>query len=319
MEQYSLTPPTAEDLTSGDWKARAQASVAVGASTLMASSTAVAALVTDSHVLVRREAIRALAAMGAKNERQTIEAALHDSEETVRVAAVVALGSIGDVDSARAIRVALSANARFMTKDAAVQTLATIGRPALPVVLDALQDPSATLRQVAVRTLGRMATQQDVTTLLNVAGTDTDDQVRYYAIEALRSWPQAAVATFFLQEAAHGPPILQMRAVRGVQSTAGFLSADQRARAVLLLKALFAQYGDRSVRSDADWGWRVISRVLRAFGDEGTRVLEEFRLQRDDLLLARRAYYALYTNQPEGAYGVGSLEEDERLHARFGR
>jgi HEAT repeat protein len=317
MEQFSMSAPTTEDLTSGDWKVRAQAAVAVAARTLTAPSAAVAALVRDPHVLVRREAIRALVATGARDGKAAIEAALKDPEESVRIAAVVALGAIGDADSASAIAAAVAASPRFMVKEAAVQALAKLGRPVMPVLLDALRSPSAPLRQVGVRALGALATPEDVPTLLRVAGTDADEQVRYYAIEALQRWPEPSVATFLLAAAALQSPTLQMTAIRGIESVARVLSAEQKQHALLLLKDLFAQYGNRSVRSDADWGWRVVSRALLALGDEGTRALEEFRVQRADLLIARRAYYALHVKQREGQYMVSNWDEDEQLHTGF--
>ena len=315
MEQYSLMVPSAEDLRSEDWMVRAQAAAAAGGRTLDIPATALAALVRDPHVVVRRQAIRALAALNARDEKKTIEAALNDPEESVRVAAVASLGTIGDFNSARAIRDALRANARFMIKETAVQTLATLGRTT--VLLEAIGDPSAAVRQVSIRALARVATQLDVPSFLTAARTDADEQVRYYAMEALRNWPQPAVATFFLMEARNPSVTLQLRAVRGIASTSDFLSTRQRAEAIWLLEDLFAQYGGRSTRSDADWGWRVVARALRGLGDEGTGALEAFRMQTADPTLATRAYYALYINQREGEQATGNWEEDERTHIRF--
>ncbi|MBI3921085.1 MAG: hypothetical protein HY318_06685, partial [Armatimonadetes bacterium] len=82
-DRFSLEPTSMETLKSHDWKLRAQTLADVAAGKLKTDSATVATLVSDPHVLVRREAIRSLAALTATEQVPLIEAALTDAESSV--------------------------------------------------------------------------------------------------------------------------------------------------------------------------------------------------------------------------------------------
>lgn len=316
MERYSLAAPSAQGLSSSDWAERAQAAAAVVDGTLVAEPATLARLVADPHVLVRREAIRALQSLRAMNHKATIEAALNDPEESVRVVAMQALASIGNVTSAAAIRRALRAGSHFMVKEAAVNTLLSYGRAVVPELLQALQSPVAAERLVAIRALGRMILQEDFGTILGVARDDPDEFVRYYAIEAL---PRIGQMSYLLIAAKDPSPTIQMAAVRALELGVRSLSLAQAGDAMTILKQLFLQYGDRSTRGDHDWGWRVVARAMMTIGAESARTfLEECRQQRSDVRLAQVAYFALHVPQQAGQYVVSTREADEETYRRFG-
>ncbi len=319
MELYSQKKPALDDLAQGEWRERAQAAVIVADGTLAADAQVLAALTTDSHVLVRREAIRGLVVMQARQHKAAIEAALDDSEESVRVAAVVALASIGDVTSVAPIRRALRRGARFMVKEASVLTLAAFGRAVVPELVDALRSPVVAERQVAVRALGRIRTHEDVQTLLRVAREDTDEYVRFYAIDWVQRIQLPQVVDFLLTAATDRSPTIQMCAVRGLEATATAMSADQARRTLVLLGGLFSQYGQSTKRSDAEWGWRIVSRAMLALGPAGRDALDKHRIDGADAVLARRAYYALYVPMRPEQYTDSSWDEDEQAHKRFAR
>lgn len=316
MERYSSAPATAAGLTSSHWTMRVHTVAAVTDGTLVVEPHLLMPVLADPHVLVRREAIRALVKLKATAFKASIEAALKDPEESVRVAAMIALATLGDPTSAPAIRRALRGPSRFMVKEAAIVTLTAYGRAVMPDVVDALSSPVLNERQVAIRALGRMVAAQDRETVINVAQSDPDDAIRYYAVEAL---PRIGHMALSLAAAAGDrSEFVQIGAVATLATGVRSLSASDVRNAVEILQGLFQRYGANSKRTDADWGWRVVGRTLLAVGgDAGRQALEHLRDQRADLLLARRAYLALHVPQNSSAYVVSNRDEDERVHKRY--
>jgi hypothetical protein len=85
-------------------------------------------------------------------------------------------------------------------------------------------------------------------------------------------------------------------------------------RALNSLTALFRQFGDRSQRTDIEWGFRPVGNAMLAFGAEGGRRLQAMIDQQQDRQLAELAWQVLYIRQ--GMENFCPLTEPEQEAAR---
>lgn len=318
IDPLSLEPTRLETLNSDDWKLRAQTLADIGAGKLAADPTAVAPLLHDRHVLVRREAVRALGRLKAADYVPQLEQTLSDPESSVRIQAATALGLVHGPHSVEAILGALARDPGFQFKQECITALAAMGEAAGPALREALDSPHWWVRGVATRALGtgKVPNAEDA---LRVACADSDDRVRYWALAGLTTVAGAAAFDALLGGLMEESPTVQGRAATDMASLlrADLLTVEQAEAAYATLRQRFREYGDGCTRSDSGWGWRPVGMALLACGDRGRKALEAFRDQRQDVWLAWAAYEVLHIPQAPSTHILCDEAEAIRIHDEF--
>lgn len=128
------------------------------------------------------ELLDAITNMGKGAIPELIEA-LHDPDGTVRKLAASLLARLPDPRALEPLSISLY-DTHFDVCQASANALATLGRPALPVFLDALHHPEAWIRQQAILGLTRLDEPEVVPALLG-SMNDENAEVRKQVIQSL--------------------------------------------------------------------------------------------------------------------------------------
>jgi HEAT repeat protein len=297
MDRFASEAASLGDLQAPDWRLRAQALVDIAAGKLKADGKAVAALSHDPHVLVRREALRTLAALEASDQVAAVEDALEDEESSVRIAAANALSRINGPRSPQRLLDALHKDSMFQMKEACVVALQAMQERAEPLLTGGLSDASVPVREACVRGLEKSSSAESLTALLSSLQNDEDYRVRFWAARALSVRNTSQAARGLLAALSDATPTVQLAAARGLGDKASAMSAELAGETLASLEKLFRQYGDGCTRTDAAWGWRVVGNAIAAFGPSGKELLESMRAQKQDAWLAWAAYLVVYVPQ----------------------
>ncbi len=267
-----------------------------------------AAAARDPNVLVRRQALRALQALGDPRGAAVAEAALNDPETGVRCAAAAALCKLHRAGTAAKLFAALRARPEFQFENAVDSTLANLPAARTREVLAGLSDASAVVRRVTARALGHgLRRNESVPALLN-ALNDPDPSVRFYAANALArfTW-RRDVADALLARLDDPHPSVRNRAALAAascfRSHSRWISARQLA-AARRLSRLF-----RECAAADDWSFRPEGRALAELGPRGRDALQRFMDQREDKTLADRAWRILFAPQIGWRYALCSEKE----------
>lgn len=150
-----------------------------------AATSAVVAHLADPDPAVRHQFAHVLGKLGDRSAIEPLTTLLADGEPRVAAKAAQSLGALGGPDAAAALVSALAAGTNT---DALILALGEVGGDALPDLLDALDQPSNTLRARAAEALGLIGDDRASAQLV-VALADADDGVRYEALVALGQLP----------------------------------------------------------------------------------------------------------------------------------
>ena len=82
----------------------------------------------------------------------------------------------------------------------------------------------------------------------------------------------------------------------------GLVNESQRRLAIAELARIYLDYGDRSARTDKDWGYRPMGETLISFGPSGQAILQQALAQLGDKTVAMRAYLSLYVPANNSGY-----------------
>lgn len=137
----------------------------------------------DGDPRVRISAAGALGAMKSGKSLDVLAAALKDPYEYVRSEAAAALGSIGSNKSIEPLVQALG-DESGVVREMAQASLVKIAKPAIPAIARTLGDRNPQARRTAARMLGKIASEQAVTVLIE-ALSDKDWKVRNESAVAL--------------------------------------------------------------------------------------------------------------------------------------
>jgi HEAT repeat protein len=316
-DKWSLEPTSLETLRSDDWMLRAQTLLDIEKGTLQADGASVAALAADPHVIVRRQAIRTLGAIGAADQVAVIENALGDPESSVRIQAAAALGKVNGPDSAAKILAAVADGGRFQLKLTSVDALAAMKEKALPALLEGLSSPSEPVREVCVRALDAADLADALQPLVDTLKTDADYRIRFWAVRALAGWDRPEVIRALLDALSDGEPTVQLAAATALGDMAPKLAQPQSVEALDALTALFREYGEGCAREDAAWGWRPVGNAIKAFGQPGLESMEAMRTQQEDKWLAWYAYEVVHVPQEAGKAVTCDERDALDAHGRF--
>jgi HEAT repeat protein len=330
LDRVSPEPSKAEALKSPDWRWRMQAlaDMRIGSGVTFfserqraggpkADPSAVAALTTDPHVLVRRQAIFALGALQADAYAPLLEAALTDEESSGRIAAAFALAKVNGPESPRRIVAALSKDDKFQMKSTCVSTLVAMKEKAQPVLLEGIKSPSRTLREVCVRALSENGLPSSQRAVLSVLASEETELILFYAIMGLTKHASPEVVRALLKTLGDPRFAVQMWAANSLEEVASALSADEAREALAALEQLFRQFGDGCKRPDAAWGWRTVGNAMLACGQRGREMLETMRTQRQDRWLAWAAYQVLYVLSSPKKIILCEEKEAVENHAKY--
>lgn len=128
-------------------------------------------------------AARALAAVGTSAAREMLVAALGDPDPDLRACAAQGLGELRAEEAVAGLTHCLGDPSAFVSRIAA-DSLARIGPPAVPALIDALREGEVLARAGAARALSIIQAQESVPALC-AALDDPSAIVTHYAEEAL--------------------------------------------------------------------------------------------------------------------------------------
>lgn len=293
-----------------------------------ATAAQISPLLNDANVLVRRMALKALGASGDPAAVPLLEDAMFDPDTAISTAAAYALRlggfDIGEPTVTKIIAAMVQSEAPPFL-EAAMGTMLSMGVDTVtPMMVDTLANhANVDARRLAARTLwnfsGGPNNAELRQTLIDALG-DPDPFVRYYAA-AMHGQinPSSEMVTALLDAARSGDTVVASQATDslGRWLEIGYANAvGRKAELTAVLDALFAEYGDGSTRSNADWGFEVIGRSLLAAGAEGEQVLRQHMTQREDRLLSERAWSILFFPNSRGEFDLRTFEESEYAYLR---
>lgn len=279
----------------------------------------------DKDLLVRRRALEALAASGQKEAVGHIEESLKDPEHSVRVSAAVALGKAHGPRSLDCLRSAVAADERspaFLER-AAVPALQLIARNNYGGFAEWLGDGNERVRRAAL-----MASLEQGASIAKwfekgkapmAVGDPMDAAIPEDAEKAIAALavgdPHPYNRNIAVQVADRIASVSLKRdiALQGLKDSdvtvqaqaAALLSGLCKSSAetenegpwsagINALEDTFCEFGKDGTRQDHEWGWRAFGEALKEAGPEGKAKLEEMMSQRDDYLLADRAWRVLW-------------------------
>jgi HEAT repeat protein len=317
LDRFALEKGDLAALKGPDWRLRCQTLLEIAAGTLKADGKTVADLSHDPHVLVRREAIRALAALKAADQVAVIEDALGDRESAVRIAAANALSKVNSPRSPQRLLEALHKDSFFQMKEACVVALQAMPERAEPLLIESLRNASEPVREACVRVLEKSSSAESLAALLSSLQNDEDYRVRFWAVRALSVRNPSEVVRGLLAALNDPTPTVQIGAARALGDMALAMSVELAGETLASLEKLFRQYGDGCTRTDAAWGWRVVGNAIGAFVPAGNKLLESMRAQKQDGWLAWAAYLVIHVPQVADKAIMCEEKDAVETHTRY--
>jgi hypothetical protein len=234
----------------------------------------------------------------------------------------------------------------FPLFEAVSSTLVSI-KPKFPEeLLMLVHDDDPLMRRMAVYVLGRRGDVRGLSALV-VRLQDSDSYVRFLAahgLQVFRNNPKVVEAllkalndsdvvvqdraatslAIGLVEGSTTEPRLGLEsAIRILKTPTGplrELKLDRTQQRVLqALVKKFTEFGDGSMRTDLEWGFRAVGNAILAFGSEGGKCLQQMIDQKKDKQLALLAWQVLYLRQGmENFCPVPGVEEENaRIYATY--
>ena len=262
----------------------------------------VTACLRDPNVLVRRQTIRTLTAIGGDEARSAVAAALDDAETGVRCVALDALTKLGGAGTPARVFAAIRARTSFQFENAATSCLANLPETLTSEIVAGCRDPDPQVRRVTVFALGRGNRRPKATPELIRALADPVDYVRFCAGYSLsRSTADPAVGDALLQRLAveEHPSVRNRIAItlgQCFRSNSRWVSQRQLA-ALRALERCFQSLGQSPGPPDADWSFRPVGNALLGLGPRGREALERMLTQTVDPQFADLIWRVLHVPQ----------------------
>jgi hypothetical protein len=296
--------------------------------TTPATLAQLAPLVNDSHILVRRMAMKALGVNGDPGAQALLEQAMFDQDSAISSAAVYALRLSTFNKNANTVDLIIAAMAQsgkptFLEEAMGTLLLGMNSNIVMPKMADVLANHTNTdARRLAARTLWNLGggTTTQVRNALATALDDPDPMVRFYAAATHAFIPPTnATIDNLLARAAGSDTVVATQATTSIGSWFGygFSTAFNRKQDIInTLGAVFANYGDNATVSNADWGYETVGRALLQTGNDGRGVLRDYMTQRNDRALSERAWSILYYKNSKGNFDSSTVQEAEQAYLR---
>jgi len=269
----------------------------------------------DPHVLVRRQALAALAAVGSPEAVAVVQRGLDDPEHSVRCAAVEALSRVQGPESVGRLLAAVRAHGNFQFNMAVSTTLGRMNAERTAEILHGVGDADACVRRVATYALRSGPTRPEALPVLIGALGDSDAYVRFAAAVGLGRYPgRTEVVDALIKAIDDRDPTVRLRVVVTlaalVRSNSRWLGPTHW-ELYLRLCEQFTQCGQGNTTGDADWCYRPLGNALVALGPRAKETLQTLISQDQDSRLADRAWQVLYV--PQTGYRYCTLTEAQAV------
>ncbi len=255
-------------------------------------------LLKDPHVLVRRQAVNALAASGDPQFLPYLEDRLLNDENTVQALAMRALGKMNGPNSVAAIREAVAKNPNWMLAEEAIKAFGKFGPERLQERLAGCKDADPHVRYVFCFGFSRSPASPEAEAVLLEALKDPDETVRYAAAFALTNFRSDAVKAALLGVVRNDNLYVAQRAAVTLgnhYATLGNYSGPEQREIAAALEPLFEKFRTGETFRGSQWAWRPIGNTLYQMGPAGRNALRRILLNGKDPYLADRAWEVLYT------------------------
>lgn len=270
-------------------------------------------LASDSHLLVRKMAMRAIGLSNSSSALPVLEAGIFDNESGVRNGAIRGLQTLTGVDlsinTAELIIDAIEAKGNFMFNDAAAFVLAKckpITSLRTLLVNELLYNSNPMVRETVAHTLTRFVYHSDIASvLIDIMNNDESDRVRQYAAQGLgKISGSVSVVMALVNATALDNVSVSQRAAQALGEKYCDSAAIARKSVVLnALSSLYKKLADPDcLRSVVQWGYRPVGDALLAYGAEGEAILQGFYSQSYSPRLAQMAWLSLYMPQINGDF-----------------
>lgn len=290
----------------------------------------VAPFLTHSNPLVKRLALRALAAIGGANSLTAIHNALFDSEIAVRHGAITALYRLSDENTAAQIISAVNQYGEHSFNSQAVNALLNCNKPTytankLYMASTMLNHTNPQVREVCARTLSIIGSYLIIDSLIQAMG-DTSPSVRFYAVEGLNSSASkdstTAVDALITALKNTSDVNLSNRAAIALGDLYAMGCSATAARKTEIITELTAIYQQKTASgyysaTDAEWAFRPLGMALLNFGQDGLNVLNSLMAQTTDMETARKAWYSVYIPMPEAAFNLTTESASDTAHSYY--
>jgi len=277
----------------------------------------------DSNILVRRQALRALAVQGSPEAVGAIEEALDDPEHAVRCMAVEALSKVSGARSVGRMAEAVKKNGNFQFDLAVTATLSRMKAERTADILAAAADSDPRVRWVALFSLRSGEQRPEAKPILLQALVDPNSEVRFAAATALARFPgKVDVADALVKALSDSDLTVRTRAAVTLPIALSGNTPDLnvvRRAAIDKLAGIFGAFGLDYTRADKDWGYRPIGNALLSLEPQGKEALEGFLRQRKDMILAGLAWLILCVPQNGYGYSIMTEADAERNYQRYPR
>lgn len=177
---------------------------------------ALRAMSTSRDEYGREEAVRSLGNAQLMMATDELVAALRDPSPRVRRQAAESLGKIGSEDAARALIRHIVDNPELAEEEAIAALGDAPHAEAVPILVQFLQNPRASLRRAAAKALGRVGDPAALGPLSKATAEPGDTDLRRAAIQALRIMEAREVASVFADALLDPHPSVRTAAAEAV-------------------------------------------------------------------------------------------------------
>ena len=241
-------------------------------------------LASDSNLLVRRLALRAIADIGDVNGMPTIVNGLSDSVQSVRNAAMYAMYYLQDANTPDNVLDAVDAAGNFMLNDRAVPAIQKCGIPSYAQVR---QDVGDTMTDMGEPNMVRIVCARAFTEIIasdviqdaNLALYDPNPDVQYYAAWALghsriKDYNEAVEALLNVADGSDSGLSYSVMMSLKTQLLSGGTAGQAYATEIIdVLESKYASFDSDCVGDDCLWGYMSVGEAILALGQDGKDIM----------------------------------------------
>ena len=333
IDKYVKQPVTPHMLFSNKWLEQAQVLKDISTGKIPFKKDYLQQIIklatSSKYVTVRREAVKTLAQSKNKDVVGILEKKLFDPQPSVRIAAARTLAKINNDSTPVKIFEALKKNNYFQFKNACIFGLRHMKKPqqvaCIVKMLNSKQNAQQEVAIQAIRYLFNSCEKDKVLTLLCSTLNDPviAPAIRYHAATSLISLRvilkengRQQIITAFLKTINNdkAPTTVLFQALKYISALKTMMSKEQKEKLFKRLCVMFEAYGDKSVRQDKAYGWKIVGdTMLNIYPNRANHKFKEYLTQKKNKWLAWLAYRMLYVKLDQKPKLI-SEEEAVKLH-----
>ena len=281
----------------------------------------------DKHVMVRRRAIAALAAIkaGGPNVIAALEQAMKDPENTVRCYAVNTLAKEPNIPSASIDKIydCLDKHNNAMMNFAAQLGLSTLAGKQNKDLIQGLQHKNCEVRSVVANALSGANISPELLNALLKLTNDPSEKVRWAVVKVLGEFASTESSNALYESLNDSHPTVRDMAALKLSSliqSDKIFSQELREKILVRLEQRFSMYNSSYTGKDKNWGWRCLGDALNRIEPQGPDFLQNLLSQSKDIALAERAWEVLYVKQlPDWKFPLTTQEQAENAFRKYPR